>query len=1299
MFEGEYFADFALFYRLLHRTRLPHTDAPAESCYLETWYSQTIEQGGRIREKLRNGVEAAMVRIANGLLEHPANETLRTDLHVGRLTAEQLHGQLLRLIYRLLFLMVTEERNVLCNDPVYRERYSINRMRRLCEVRQAQNKYTDLWTGLWSVFRLFHEEDLGKVLRVPPLNGELFDLSRTEDLQNATLANAALLKAFEEISLYRERPSDPRRRVNYSALDIEELGSVYESLLDLHAVVRDVNGVSQFAFEEGTNRKTTGSYYTPPELVDELVRTALVPVIEDRLHGAATTAEREQRLLSITVCDPACGSGHFLLAAARRLAHELAVVRSNGNEPTPDEYRHALREVCTHSIYGVDRNELAVELCRVALWLESHVKGKPLSFLDHRIRCGDGLVGLRDLAILKDGVPDGAWKPVAGDDAAVASEMKRQNNSAQRGQRTLQFGSDEDISALAAERRELFCPDDSPAQVRRKKKLLEKIRSNRRMQRDEQAADLWTAAFFADLTEDNLKEGRIPETEAVRNKIEGYDAGPAVITALELHSRLRFFHWPLEFPEVFSKGGFDVVLCNPPWERIKLQQEEFFSTRDARISRAPNAAARNALIRKLPSTNPALAAEYQQALHDAEALGRFLRGSTLYPTTSRGDINTYSVFAERLACLVRADGRVGAVLPTGIATDDTNKAFFSGMVSNGRLVSLFDFRNEERLFADVTSQQKFCLITLRGTSSHLSQAADFAFFLTRVVQLRDPVRMFPLRPEDFARINPNTRTCPIFRTRADADLTRRIYERVPVLLNEATGENPWNIRFSTMFHMANDSALFRTREELEKDGFDLRGNRFLKEKKVFLPLYEAKMIYHYDHRFGTFKDLDSRTSILPKQDESTHADATYLAHPWYWIEEREVRAAVTGNPRWLIAFRDIARSTDERTAIFSLIPRTAVGHKAPLVISTDSRVALLLANVNTLVFDFCARQKVGGVSLGFFILKQLPVLPPSAYSAVDLLFIIPRVLELTATAWDVHPFADDVWHDANRELRTAIKRQWQENRQATGGQPAKPPGWYTPGENGFPHPPFRWSEERRAKLRAELDAYYARLYGLDEQDLRYILDPADVYGPDFPGETFRVLKKNEIERCGEYRTQRLVLEAWRALEPSSSVKIAGFAEQMQEAARLAHEFPAEPESWGLYAYSDGPADAGGGTGGFLWFVSREQMLDFVKRYLPFWCPGPDHSNPRQAAATVREILARPSITPGEAVRMKLNDALKGYAQIVWWGRFEELLSTDTRFAREIRDWFWSNSGRKDGSTTIPRNQTSRFAERLQEYGL
>jgi hypothetical protein len=1136
MFNGEHFADFALFFRLLHRSRLPHPDAKPDACLLEQWYQQTIEQGGRVREHLREGVEGAIPALANAILKHPRNAGIRQAAASGELKAQALYEELLRLVYRLLFLMVTEERNLLTANAVYRERYSVSRLRRLCENRHGRNQHVDLWDGLESTFRLFASEEFGRILAVPPLNGDLFDLTKTPHLNSATIANADFLNALWSLAMYREDRRSAPRRINYSALDVEELGSVYESLLDLQPVFTQEEGRPVFSLIKGTQRKTTGSYYTHPELVDELVQSALVLVMQERLGGGRTPKDKEKVLLEITVCDPACGSGHFLLAAARRLARELAQIRGGEEEPSPREYRLALRDVISHCIYGVDRNPLAVELCKVALWLESHAEGKPLSFLDHRILCGNSLVGVRDLAILKNGVPDDAFKPVTGDDKDVAKEIKKQNRREGAGFQMLDFAPAQDVTDLTVARKELFeLPDDTPEQIRKKKAVLDQVRAGRKYAADRLAADLWCAAFFAELTEKNLKDGVIPTTGAVLNALEQRPPyGPTVGLVAEIDDRVRFFHWPLEFPEVFARGGFDVILCNPPWERIKLQQEEFFSSRDLTISRAPNKAARERLIHDLLHTDPALWLEYSLALHDADSLSRFLRASGLYPLTARGDINTYSVFAERFTLLVRPEGRVGAVLPTGIATDDTNKLFFAHIATTGSLATLYDFENREGIFPAVDSRMKFSLLTVRGAAAATLEPAQFAFFLTRAEQLRDPQRSFPLTPGDFALLNPNTKTCPIFRTRVDAELTRKIYQRVPVLVNEATGENPWGISFLRMFDMSNDSHLFRTREWLEERGFRLSGNRFVKGDELYLPLYEAKMIMPFDHRFADILITDNpkRPGQPQERPGNDRLSATATPMPRYWISSAEVATVLAGWTRaWLLGYKRITSPTNERTALACVFPAYGAGDVFPVFLSAGSPLSMgcLLANLNALCFDFIARQKAGGLHLDFHQIKQLPVLPPKG---LDVGTVVPRVLELTCTAWDIQPFLDDVWREADADLRAAIERQWCENREATGGHTYDPPEWYTPPEDRCPLPPFKWNDDRRARLRAELDAYYTKLYGLDERDLRYILDPADVYGPGFPGETFRVLKEKEIARYGEYRTRRLVLDAWERLNAS-----------------------------------------------------------------------------------------------------------------------------------------------------------------------
>jgi len=380
-----------------------------------------------------------------------------------------------------------------------------------------------------------------------------------------------------------------------------------------------------------------------------------------------------------------------------------------------------------------------------------------------------------------------------------------------------------------------------------------------------------------------------------------------------------------------------------------------------------------------------------------------------------------------------------------------------------------------------------------------------------------------------------------------------------------------------MFDMSNDSHLFQTRTELEGKGYRLVGNVFVKgapdspSAVRYLPLYEAKMIWHYDHRYGTYEGVHDRSSTeLPTPDAAQHADPRFLVQPRYWVPAEEVEARLGDWRRgWLIGFRDVTNATNERTAIFSLLPKVGVGHTMPILLA-DNVNALnslsFLINLNILTFDWILRQKIGGTHLTFFILRQLPVLPPDAYTPTDVRFIVPRALELAYTAWDIKPFVDDVWQDAaNSELggalQAAIRAQWEANRAATGGVSPAPPDWLPlygiDPAAPCPLPPFRWDEGRRAVLRAELDAYYARLYGLTRKQLRYILDPADLTArelddlldpweevadpldaagyaaradaSDFPGETFRVLKTKELRQYGEYRTRRLVLEAWARL--------------------------------------------------------------------------------------------------------------------------------------------------------------------------
>ncbi len=1149
MLDEDKYSEFTLLYRLFHASRFPRSKAEADQCLLEKYYQDSIETGNRIRDGLSLAVKESLLALGNGFLQHENNTTLREKIQSGDLSSKDYYRQLLRIIYRFLFLMVTEERD-LVYDPedksdatqklkkIYLQFYSIARLRKLSENRYVyESQFNDLWQGLVQSFLLFEAGGNGKKLGIQPLDGDLFSYNAIQDLQDSLISNKLLLECVRNMNEFRDDKKN-LVAINYRSLDVEELGSVYEGLLELHPVIENIEAGSpshiNFTFHEGTDRKTTGSYYTRPELVNELIKSALIPVIEERLKENTGNKEAQAKaLLKLKVCDTAAGSGHMLLAAARTIAWYLARVQSGEENPAPSVYRKCLREVIQHCIYAVDFNPDAVELCKLALWLEGHNSGKPLSFLDHKIRNGNSLVGVTDLSVLQKGIPDDAFNPVTGDDKKVSQELKKENakyNKTKQGTLDFNQSGNIDTTAFTGDYKELEnLQQDDIDSVKKVKTKFEKLRSNHAWFNDWRACNLWTSAFFWNYTEENKQAA--PNSERLAKFLSNPAAayGPMIGKADALSMEHKFFHWPLEFPDVFEQGGFDVMLGNPPWERIKLQQQEFFATRSAEIANAANAAARNRLISALQQTNPELFNEYESAVHTADATGKFLRESGRCQLTAVGDINTYSIFSELTSSLVNNKGRTGIIVPTGIATDDSNKVFFGAMVENNRLVSLFDFENREKIFQDVDSRYKFCLLTL-SASDIGKQKARFGFFLTRVEHLQDEMRIFSLSKDDFLRLNPNTKTCPVFRTRLDAELTTKIYQRVPVLINEDTGENPWGVSFMRMFDMSNDSHLFRTRQQLEAEGYSLWGNRIKLGEEIWLPLYEGKMIWYCDHRFGTFSGVESRMSTqTPTPTVEQYQDAQYQILPWYWIEKSKLLSIT--NDSWFIGFRNVTNNTNERTGIFSIIPQSGVGNNMPVLFSNKAKneVGLLNANLSSIVFDFVTRQKLAGVNFNFFYLEQLPILTPNHYRNSQIINILTILIELVYTSWDIKAFADDVWKESDAELKAAIQQQWDANKATTGGHTWVPPDWCELDPEGCPLSPFKWDEERRAVLKAELDAIYAKLYGLTTEELRYILDPQDVYGPDFPGETFRVLKEKEIRLYGEYRTRRLVLEAWERI--------------------------------------------------------------------------------------------------------------------------------------------------------------------------
>ncbi|MHB8050884.1 MAG: Eco57I restriction-modification methylase domain-containing protein [Coriobacteriia bacterium] len=1102
MLEGQEYHDFVLLWMLLHQSRF-EGERP-EECWLERWVATSRSQGTRALDALRGGVETAITALGTGLVSHRGNVGLKTALRDGDLDKHDLYRQVLRVVYRLIFLFATEDRELVFSPEATREAkdrylkyYSVSRLRRLGERRRGDG-HSDLWQQLLVTFELFASGEGEDALGVPFIGG----LFRDSDpmLASSQVSNLHLLEAIRALTTVSDGKA--RRRVDYRNLGAEELGSVYESLLEQHPNLNLETGSFELGTAAGSERKTTGSYYTPSSLISLLLDSALDPVLDDRIETARKERrDIEESILDLKVCDPACGSGHFLIAAAHRIARELAKVRTGDDEPSPSAQRHALRDVVSRCIYGVDINPMAVELAKVGLWLEAIEPGKPLTFLDHHLKQGNSLLGATP-ALIERGIPDEAFNPIEGDDKKIASSYKARNKSARAGQMDL-LASEEPAdygSRLSEELARIDAmPDETSVQLAEKERLFRVFSSSS----DYSAARLIADAYCSAFVWPAVAGAALPITQGVLDRLRDGTAPlrlDAAGTVKELTDAYEWFHWHLQFPDVFGsgadvfsntggqRGGFDCALGNPPWERIKLQEKEFFASRAPEIANAATAAKRKQLIARLSEEHPALAAEFVDAKRRAEGESHIVRNSGRYPLCGRGDVNTYTIFAELNRQIVGASGRVGCIVPTGIATDDTTKYFFQDTMESGALVSLIGFENEEFIFPGVHHAAKFCLLTMAGAARR-DTTAEFSFFLRQPTQTADPERRFELSIEDVALINPNTRTCPIFRTRHDAEITKAVYRRVPVLVADEQYDDgdPWGIRFMRMFDMANDSGLFRSQDELEAEHYELEGNIFCHGDEQYLPLYEAKMMHQFDHRFGTYTgqtEAQANQNKLPELTPEQHAKPDFVPMPRYWVARSCVqqRLGDAWNHDWHLGFRDITLVSNKRTLIASALPFVAVGHKLPLFFPTlSSDSDLLLANMDSFVVDYIARQCMGGTSMTYFILKQLAILPPSSYQEPRHwtegqtleLWMRSRALELVYTSNDMASFAHDLGYDG---------------------------------------PPFTWDEDRRFGLRSELDAAFFCLYGVDRADVEYIMD------------TFRVISADDEKRFGEYRTKRRILE-------------------------------------------------------------------------------------------------------------------------------------------------------------------------------
>lgn len=1103
--DGEQYSDFLMLWLLCHQSRV-EAEKP-EECFLEQWAKTSQEEGVRALDKLRAGVEKAIEAFGTGFLAHKANTKLHEALESGDLDKQDYYRQLLRLAYRLIFIFVTEERGLLL-DPEssenardrYRQYYSSQRFRKLCDKRRG-GPHTDLWRSMALVMGKL--DDGCPELALPALGSRLWGSRACPDLMNAECANEHLLNAIRSLSFVQEGAI--HYPVNWRNIGADELGSVYESLLELHPKINKDASRFELDTAAGHERKTTGSYYTPTSLVNCLLDSALEPVVA----RAKKQQDPKAAILDLNVCDPACGSGHFLVAAARRLAKHLASVLCGDDEPSPGDYQKAIRLVVSRCIYGVDINPMAVELCKVSLWLEALEPGKPLSFLDSRIQCGNSLIGATP-ALMSRGIPDVAFFPIEGDDKTVCQALKKRNKKERQNLKSNQRDWLETFDKLTSDSEKIgvavlrvdSIEEDNIESLRKKERNWEAFEHSTEFKESVFRANVWCSAFLWPKSKQDSQEIAIT-TELW----ESVNKDPTTLPKLSrkivksLSSEYQFFHWHLAFPQVFGTanttiekadttgwaGGFDVIVGNPPWEKIKILEKEWFSEKSPSVSSARNASERNKLIKKLMTEFPDLGLEFQAAKRHAEGFSHILRRSSAYPLCGRGDLNTYSVFAETYRFLLNNKGYVGCVIPPGIATDDSNKLFIQALVDNEELVLFYDFTNRGYTFVDVESTMSFSILVF---SRQRIPTFKVAAKLWKVAQLHEGGRVYSLSREDIHRISPNTKNLPIFKSARDADLVTNLYRFIPVLHNEGVQDgNPWGISFLRMFDSANNSNLFKTHAVLVDSGCKLSGNIFANNETRFLPLYESKLANQFTHRAGTFAGIDPSlifgtraATCKPTDQELLNPQFTVL--PRYWISEQEVvkRCKTVSKRQWLLGFRrTISAVADARSSTFFILPRYGTTDSIFLLFSNRKieELCVLSSIGNSFVFDYVTRQKASGGNLSYYVVKQLPIPKPESIDNWIYNVVKPRVLELTYTSWDLKPFAEDCGYDG---------------------------------------PPFPWNPERRFLLQSELDAAYFHLYRIKRSDVEYIM------------EAFPIVKRRDITSYKRYRTKEQVLEIYDLMQ-------------------------------------------------------------------------------------------------------------------------------------------------------------------------
>ncbi len=1108
----------------------------------KSFHDRVVETAKYWEEQVSKGLSDVVFNIVFPLLAEGFYLGSKKRNSSPKPNLQEVRDGTLTILYRLLFVFYAEDRSLLpVNDTRY-VNYGLRQNIRqdIADRKDRQDTFSETQTNYYQRLKnLFRAIDKGDAsIGLPPYNGGLFDNLQNSLIEEVELSDHLMADVIDNLSRHEE--NGQKKWINYRDLSVQHLGSIYERLLAFELVLNKGKvEVRPSIF----SRKTSGGYYTPEVLVRLILSKTIGPILEEKKQKFLLKAQElgkiksnkqnnikeleeldpAENILKLRFCDPAMGSGHFLVSLVDFLADcileatveaqnvveeeleglnyvspllkEISDIQIKISEKGKRQHwtiftsqlddRHIIRRmILKRCVYGIDKNPMAVELAKVSLWLHTFTVGAPLSFLDHHLKCGDSLFG--EFTFELEDYLRSRGSLVIDEAVKIAKEAAQEIKN-------IEEISDIDLI-------EIKNSEEKFNAIRKRVDPINKfysfVHAGRWMVRENSENKIHFNSILDGQYGDPIDVAiskDLPKTIKEPEAIQFWNS------ARKLANEERFFNWEIAYPRVWDKwedklpvGGFDAVIGNPPWDRMKFQQVEWFETRNLEIAKATRASEREKLIEKLKKNKDPLWNDFVLADTRTKVAVDVARNEGQYPLLSGGDVNIYSLFVERSHRLVKNDGIVGLVIPSGIAGDKGSSEFFKSLSTSGRLSALFDFENKKVFFPDIHASFKF-LCYVAGGKDRKFENTSCAYFLHDIDEINDPERCFNLTAEDFSRVNPNTGTAPIFKSKRAAMLTKDIYKRNGILNDHKTG-SAWPIKYFNMFHMTNDSNLFKTREELEKDNFYLVDEGKMKKgKSEYLPLYEGKMVQAYDHRAAGIK-VNSENVNRPAQPVSTsfanHSDPEYFPTPQFWVEDKEVDSRLAVNekdkPGWYLSFKDVTASTNIRSMISSFIPRRAVGNTLPLILFSENRNELgplLLANFNSLPFDFLCRQKIQGQHLNWYIVEQVPVISPTRFDEVigknkigDL--IRKCVLELTYTSNDMKKFAEDM---------------------------------------GLMQGPFSWDEEKRRHLKARIDALFFMLYGLEDDDVKFVM------------EDFSIIKKEDTEQfSGKFVTRDLVLGYMRA---------------------------------------------------------------------------------------------------------------------------------------------------------------------------